>query len=134
MARTPTLPRFAPWWAWVAVAALLLKAAVPLLASTSAQWQGKALVEVCTGYGVATVALDPAGPGSHAPASAAAEVHGDHCTLSSLLGLAAPPAPAALPAAPPVTLEAGAAPHAPPACDACARWVAGLKHGPPRFA
>ena len=79
------------WWAWIAVAALLLKAAVPLLATASAHAQGKTLVEVCTVYGVATVALDGAvEAGSDAPMHAALQ-HGDPCTLSSLLAGTVPP-------------------------------------------
>ncbi len=49
----------APRWAlWLFVAALLLKSAMPLLANASAKMQGKALVEVCTVYGVSLVPLD----------------------------------------------------------------------------
>ena len=120
------------WAIWAFAVALLLKAAVPLLASASAQLQGKALVEVCTVFGVATVALDIQGP---QPAPAHAAVHaGDHCALTGLLALAAPePQLAAwhgarLDAEPPL-------PHlSSQAGDACATWVARLKHGPPALA
>ena len=122
-----------PHWAlWVFALALLLKSALPLLASASAQWQGKALVEVCTVYGVAQVA--PAGE-SPAPAGDGAGVHGAaHCALSALAALATPmpPAQAAWPGRP-----APAAPHcahAPPAPDASASWIARRKHGPPGIA
>ena len=112
--------------------ALLLKAAMPLLAGASAQLQGKALVEVCTVYGVATVALDSQGS-QPAPAHAAAHT-GDHCTLTGLVALAAPEAQ---PMAWPETPHNAAAPRPGPssqAPDACAAWVAGLKHGPPALA
>jgi hypothetical protein len=115
---------------WLAVCALLLKAAVPLLASVSAQAQGKALVEVCTTYGVATVALDDGTPGP-APQPEAAHA-GDHCVLGAVVALASPPVAAmSLPAqAPRGSLPRAETPEAPPA-DAAAAWVARLKHGPP---
>ena len=126
MTSRPLLPR---WAFWALVAAMLLKAAVPLLASASAHAQGKTVVEVCTVYGVATVALDSGA--SHEPASSAA-VHGDHCTLSPLLAFAAPPAGAATPALPgPARDAASVSRRVPEPPDACARWVAGLQHAPP---
>lgn len=119
------------WALWAFALALLLKSAVPLLATVSAQAQGKTLVEVCTVYGVSTVALsghDSAPASDHAPAHAS-----DHCALSGLVALAAPPA---LPA----TFDPGYRPIASERCaasasagDACALWVARLKHGPPTF-
>ena len=129
MSRKPWSTRFA---LWVAVCALLLKAAVPMLASASAQAQGKTLVEVCTVYGVATVALDEQGP-QPAPEHAAAH-SGDHCTLNALMAFAVPEAPAAaVLAAQPAALPPPSHPS-PQAPDACATWVARLKHGPPAFA
>jgi len=117
---------------WAAVCALLLKAAVPMLASVSAQAQGKTLVEVCTVYGVATVALDDQTP---QPAPEHAQAHsGEHCTLTALMVFAAPEAqpldvpPAQAGASPPLAQPSSQAP------DACATWVARLKHGPPVFA
>lgn len=129
MSRRPLSTRFA---LWLAMCALLLKAAVPMLASASAQVQGKTLVEVCTVYGVATVALEGQ---DQQPAPEHASAHnGDHCALNALMVLAVPetPAPAVLAA-----LQAVARPLSPPssqAPDACASWVARLKHGPPAFA
>ena len=117
------------WTPWVLAAALLLRAAMPWLASASAEMQGKALVEVCTVYGVSTVALDA---GDH-PQHAAAH-HGDLCALTALGALAsvAANAPALAPsrarAAAPLTAR-----RTPPARDACATWVARRKHGPPAF-
>ena len=135
MPRKPWPARFTSHLAlWAAVCALLLKAAVPLLATVSAHAQGKALVEVCTVYGVATVALDDSGS-QPTPEHTTTAHQGDHCALNALMALAVPDADApstaivALPAAPP--------PRAHPssqAPDACATWVARLKHGPPAFA
>ena len=129
MSRQPWFSRFA---LWAAVCALLLKAAVPMLASASAQAQGKTLVEVCTVYGVATVALDDQSP---QPAPEHAQAHsGDHCTLTALMAFAAPEAQAL--AVPSATMGAATPlPHpSPQVPDACATWMARLKHGPPAFA
>ena len=127
MSRKPWFTRFALWGA---VCALLLKAAVPLLASVSAQAQGKALVEVCTVYGVATVALD--GSGSQKAPEHGAGHAGDHCALTALMALDRPE-PSALVVIAPVSHAGAQSPAAASsqAPDANARWVAGLKHGPP---
>jgi hypothetical protein len=117
---------------WVAMCALLLKAAVPLLASASAHAQGKTLVEVCTVYGVATVAVD--GSSSQPDPDHGTAHQGDHCALNALMALAAPE-PEAL--AVPIAGHANPAPISHPssqAPDACATWVARLKHGPPTAA
>lgn len=123
------------WAAWAFALALLLKAAVPMLATVSAQLQGKTLVEVCTVYGVATVALDAQGGATPMPAPAGHDgAHpGDHCVLSGLLALAAPQpvahafaATIPLPATRPVARVATAAVR-----DAEAHWMSRLKHGPP---
>lgn len=122
-----------PRWAlWVFAVALLLKSAMPMLAQASAQLQGKALVEVCTVYGVSLVAVGD----DHAPVPDHASGHaGDHCALTALTALATPGATAvpALPSSggqhPPRSLHPSS--QAP---DACAIWVARLKHGPPSFA
>jgi hypothetical protein len=118
------------WALWVFAAALLLKASMPLLASASAQLQGKTLVEVCTVYGVSLVPLDAQG---QEPAPDHAPAHGnEHCTLTALTALAAPESP--MFAADPVPLRETSGPRAHPssqAPDACATWVARLKHGPP---
>jgi hypothetical protein len=124
-----TSPR---WALWLFAAALLLKAAMPMLASASAHAQGKAVVEVCTVYGVSLVALDGQDP---APASDHFADHaGSHCALSALTAFVDAPAAAA-----PVLSARSAGPepcrHARPlAPDASAAWVAGLKHGPPALA
>jgi len=121
------------WAAWAFALALLLKAAVPMLASVSAQVQGKTLVEVCTVYGVATVALDDSGEPKQLPADHAGAHGSEHCALSAVLAFAAPePAPVMAPAAAaPVHERPGSA--GVPAADAQADWIAQLKHGPPLF-
>ena len=126
--------RSSRWALWAFAAALLLKAAMPWLASASAQMQGKTLVEVCTVYGVSLVPLGGAGhepaPGGHA------SDHGsEHCALTALTALATVEPP--LSALAPLLLRDATAPIAYPSSqvpDACAAWVARLKHGPPAFA
>ena len=104
-----------------------------MLASASAHAQGKAVVEVCTVYGVSLVALDGQ---DQAPAPDHLAAHGDqHCALSALTALIEPHVgtPIALPA--PLASEPAPRVHAPPlAPDASAAWVARLKHGPPALA
>ena len=117
------------WAIWAFAMVLLLKAAVPLLASASAHVQGKALVEVCTVYGVATVVLD--GQGSQPAPEHVAGHAGDHCALTGLLALAAPELqPPALPDVPRDDAQQLSHPSI-QTPDACATWVARLKHGPP---
>jgi hypothetical protein len=125
-----------PRWAlWVFAAALLLKSAMPFLATASAQWQGKTLVEVCTVYGVslAPLAAEPHAPGD--PSDPAAGHADEHCALAALAALA-----------PAGTVPAGGVPRAanaadPPRlrtpvllADAGADWMALLHHGPPELA
>jgi hypothetical protein len=124
------------WALWAFAAALLLKTAMPLLASVSAQVQDKTLVEICTVYGVSLVAVSEHGDETApAPASETGGAHrADHCALSALPALATAPPAAAVPV-PGVTHGAPVprarwAAHVP---DACADWVALLKHGPPSF-
>ena len=121
------------WALWVFAAALLLKAAMPMLASASAHAQGKAVVEVCTVYGVSLVALDGQ---DQAPATDHLAAHGDqHCALSALTALVEPDVgtqlalPAPLPVAPAPRVQAP-----PLVADASAAWIARLKHGPPALA
>jgi hypothetical protein len=135
MIRAALPPSLKRWTPWVFALALLLKAAVPLLATAAAHAQGKTLVEVCTVYGVATVAVDDAStqPGTPDGPGHAGTHAGDHCVLSGVLlgaalgtcasavALHAPERAASPPPAPRLAL--------PP--DACADWVARLKHGPP---
>ena len=125
------------WALWVFAAALLLKAAMPMLASASAYAQGKAVVEVCTVYGVSLVALDGQDQApSQAPVPDHLATHGDqHCSLSALTALVEPQVgtqlalPALLPIEPVPRVQAP-----PLAADASAAWIARLKHGPPALA
>jgi hypothetical protein len=122
---------YSRWALWVFAAALLLKAAMPWLASASAQLQGKALVEVCTVYGVALVA-----PVGQEPAHEDGAPHGsEHCALTALGVMATPELPALdvvrhspLHDAPLQIGKPSSRVH-----DSCAAWVARLRHGPPRI-
>ena len=121
------------WALWAFAMALLLKAAVPLLASASAQLQGKALAEVCSVYGVATVALD--GQDSAPVPGHGSETHGgEHCTLTALMALSAPEVQSAAMPAPQRADSVPAVHPSPQPPDACAAWVARLKRGPPAAA
>lgn len=115
-------------WLWAMVALLLLKAAVPLLATVAAHGRDVALVEVCSVYGVRTVPVD--GPAEPAAPHSAAD---SHCTLASLLGPWAPVPAAALPQLP--TAEAATAsfvvPGHPAPADASQRWLTARLHAPP---
>jgi hypothetical protein len=139
----------------VMVCALLLKAAVPMLASAAAGLQGKSVAQICTVYGVATVAaqrsieaqqaahaahaghVDHAslagydGGTDHSHHSAAAH-GGDHCALAGLVALAAEDdaAPFVLPPVHRAPVPARASSVC-AATDSCALWVARLKQGPP---
>ncbi|HEX6707961.1 MAG TPA: DUF2946 family protein [Albitalea sp.] len=130
---------------WLAACALLLKAAVPLLASAAAAHQGRSVAEVCSVYGVALPSRQDPHAGHHHHAghgsgdehrSHALAAHGsDHCALSALASFAPPDAlPAALPQ--PLRLPAPRplADRLSLAADDCAAWVAQLHHGPPRLA
>ena len=118
---------------WAAVCALLLKSAVPMLATASAELQGKTLVEVCTVYGVMTVALDAEGHAEPVPTGHGSGVATEHCVLAGLLAWASPvqlaadwPGGAAADLAPVAGTSDGGLPP-----DAVARWAALRKHGPP---
>ncbi len=132
---------------WAAVAALVLKSAVPLLASAAAELQGKGVAQICSIYGV-DLATAPAAHHhhhQHGQASGAEPAqhdgghrdttHGsDHCALTALAAGVADAAP--------VWQGGVGLSHAIPlpelgcqvAHDACASWAARLKHGPPERA
>jgi len=142
----PTMPRWSPssrFALWAAVCALLLKAAVPMLAAGAAQMRGVSVADVCTVYGVTLAGashhehaghahhhVDPSGDDDHSSHSAA-EHSGDHCALTALAALAVPDT------AMPAVARAYSVPSEPRVetsdtfRDACASWVAQLKHGPP---
>lgn len=120
------------WAAWAFALALVLKAAVPLLATASAQIQGKALAEVCTVYGVATVTV---GDAESLPLHDGGPAHaGDHCTLGALAALSAPAPQSSIAPQGPMAEAPGQTARADLWPDACAAWAAQLKHGPPAFA
>jgi hypothetical protein len=142
---------------WGAVAALLLKSAVPLLASAAAGLQGKGVAQICSIYGVdlgvaPASHLDSAGHGHHHHHAEARDgqplghehehdhgrgdgAHGsDHCALMALAA-GVPEGASAW------TLPSEAAADAPKRrcarsffADDCASWVARLAHGPPTSA
>ncbi len=135
MISRPTAPR---WTFWVLGCALLLKAALPMLATASAQVQGRALVEVCTAYGIATVEAGALGAAHAAAASDVPDAPllahaAERCVLGAVIALGVP-LPAAAPAAVPAPTQAqpvlpGVAPPAVP--DAPSAWAAQLTHAPP---
>ena len=118
-------------WLWVMVALLLLKAAMPLLAAWAAHDRGVALVEVCSVYGVRTIAVDDPAE----PASAHASVEGT-CALASLLGPWAPLPTAAQPPkpAPEISASPGQRVSGPAWPDASLRWLTWQLHAPPLMA
>ncbi|RQP22562.1 hypothetical protein [Piscinibacter terrae] len=137
---------------WAAVFALLLKAGVPMAAAMAASLQGVATAEVCPVYGVALpgpadghahhhhhhdhgvhASNDGSGPKEdHSRHELAA--HGDHCALTALAAFAGPD-DVAVSVAPAARFTAALPPrHTESVPDACALWVARMKHGPPASA
>jgi hypothetical protein len=119
-------------WGWLLIALSLLKLATPWVASVAAQQRGVALVEVCSVYGVRTVAL----PKNGVPMPAGEAAHGDSgdCVLASVLGAAGLGLHSAAvllhapPQVPPWRVATVlAAPH-----DASRRWLAAQLHAPPQ--
>jgi hypothetical protein len=113
---------------------LLLKSAMPWLASVAAQSQGKDLVEICTEHGVRLMAAENAAKPSPA-AQQLPSATNDHCPLNGLSALASLPSTeiGPIPAAwrqPAATLPREVV-HVQ---DACATWAARLEHGPPSLA
>ena len=130
----PLLRRAPARVAWLVAALLLLQAAVPLLAKVAAQARGVQLVEVCSVYGMQTIAIDRDGHVDPAPQDTGTQAHGNqHCVLASLLtaALVHPPLAAVHLHAPAPTHEVAAlaARALPP--DAERVWQAARKHGPP---
>ena len=128
----------------LAVCALLLKAAVPLLAATAAQMQGLPVAQLCSLYGVATTRTSSSGPIGHIhhhlaagaghdsdPHSAADHGH-DHCALTAVSAMAVDhAAPVFLAPRDDATASSAELGGDCAFCDECARWVARLAHGPP---
>jgi hypothetical protein len=137
--RTSLLPwrRHAALLLWLVLALTVFKAATPLLAAWSAQRQGLAVAEVCSVYGVRTVALAvdaaPAAPAGHDSGLAHAA---EHCALGAVVwaALTTITLPAVLLHAPAHALLAADVLGAIAPPDATQLWVAARKHGPPRHA
>lgn len=120
------------WPVWVFAAALLLKAAMPWLASESAQLQGKTAFEICSVHGVS---IDAASAGKDMPAPERSSQRSEHCALTALGALATAEAPLLSPI--PVLVHEAGRPRshtASDAPDASATWIARRKHGPPAHA
>ena len=110
---------------WV-VGMLLLQSAMALFAAEAARAQSRALVEVCTAFGVATVPVDS--DPAHTPAKAGG--HGD-CLLTHL-GVGVPGTDAIAPvAAIPAAVATVGAGCWQPTRDRCAAWYTGKVHAPP---
>lgn len=134
--------RIARFTALVAVWALLLQAATPMLAAWAAQRQGVPVAEVCEVHGVAMPRAvtsdtastatarndDPSAPTSHGSRTG-------HCALLAVSAFA-PPATAPLAPVPSELVLSPARPitTAAPCRDDCTRWMARLHHGPPASA
>jgi hypothetical protein len=126
-------------WAWLLVALLLLQGALPAVAVWAAASRGVALVEVCSVYGVRTVAVGIdasglAGARDDAPPGGEAHSQGEPCALAFLLAnplLELPPVAAWLPGlTAPATHVPNSLQHALP-FDARLRWLAMRHHAPP---
>lgn len=114
---------------------LLLKAAVPLIATFVARQQGVELAEVCSVYGVRLLST-----GNTLPNSPDGQVgqHADgHCLLGALLNAAfAPPQvpTTSLSSRSSESLELGTEVTAPPRWDAQLAWFVARTHAPPVLA
>ena len=142
----------------MAVFVLLLKAAVPLLASVAAQVQGKGVAALCDVYGVALPSqqahaghaehahhaghaghasdIGHAGHAGHSEPGSDSRHRGDHCVLTALSALVTPASLegvdlAVVKGSLAYTHSASERPDRTP--DASARWAVLLKHGPPSF-
>lgn len=113
-------------WLWAAVCALLLKSAMPMLATGAARGQSVPVADICSVYGVAQQPISGEEPTrQHA---------GDHCALTGLgaLALLADLPPLHRPDQPVSYLKSATTCRSDR--DACASWVAQLQHGPPAIA
>ena len=128
---------------WAAICALLLKAAMPVLATGAAKAHNVPVADICSVYGVALRPVSDAGPdqytdhrdhedrGSH-PGDQHAS---DHCVLTAL-GALAPHAgtPPRLWSSNEPDVYQPSGTTCSPTHDACAVWAARMQHGPPAFA
>lgn len=148
MFRRSRTSRFA---SWAAVCVLLLNAAAPMLVAGAAQLRGVSAAEVCPLYGIAQLGGQHSrhagmadhqrhshhdGHDSQSSGSHSGESHsGADCALTALAAFAvfdiASPtnAMSTCTSIPAHRFETSNAFN-----DACATWVARLKHGPPAFA
>jgi hypothetical protein len=125
------LPARRPSLVWLLALIVFLKAAVPLLAAASARERGVSLAEVCSVYGVRTVAPEQ---GLDTPKPAQSEHAGsEHCALTPLLGTAvhaSPPVAAVRLHAPAkARLQRPAEPLA--QSNASFDWLVARTHAPP---
>ena len=126
--------------ALIAISALLLNAAMPMLARAAAEMQGVPIAEVCEVYGVAMAQAAQADPHAHHhhpmhSGHDASGAHGsDHCALLALAAAAPPGVLPMLAMHDGVDFVFDLPPPQRPVFDAAAKWVAGLKHGPPQRA
>jgi len=134
------------WVLWAAVGVLMLRAAMPLLATAAAQLRGVPVGEVCDVYGVNLPTASEGVHSGHAHHLAGLAGHGGHaghgsnpssphseerCALTALGTLASPCVALAVNVHASAEV-AGTAPSVPTQFhDACATWVARLKQGPP---
>jgi hypothetical protein len=141
------MTRFA---SWLAVTAMLLRVAMPMLAVGAAQLRGVAVGSVCTVYGVVlpgSTGTAHASHGHHHAEHASHDGHdghtpgsqethsGDHCALTGLAVLGVSHAPMFGAATEGRHAIGELAPSAPPAWgDASATWAARRKQGPPATA
>ncbi len=129
--RLRTLLARCPSLLWLLVFVVLLKVATPLLATLSARERAVPLAEICSVYGVRTVALEE--PADASEPLTAGHASSQHCVLTPLLGaamLAAPVVAAVQLHAPAQTrFQAPAKSPLPP--DAGLAWLAGRTHAPP---
>lgn len=120
-----------PWLVWLLVSMVLLKAATPLLATVSARDRAVSLGEICSVYGVRSVAAEEPSDASK-PVPSGHESPG-HCVLAPLLGAAvlAAPAMAAVQLHAPAQTHVQAPAKSPLPPDAGLAWLAGRTHAPP---
>lgn len=122
-----------PAWFWALALLVLVKAAVPLLATVAAGARGVDLVEVCSIYGTRTVEVTAQADEKSAPPATGHGIADGHCALSSVLGPTAPSVHAESLAVVPKSEAARL--HAPRAAldraDPVLRWLVGRLHAPP---
>lgn len=131
----------------LAVSAMLLRVAMPMLAAGVAHQRGVAVGSICSVYGVVAgdgsrsapagpLTTDVAPPGPDGAAPAPEDAHAGHdCALTALTELVAsyPPAFGAIPGADDCFVNPTSVVRSAWA-DASAAWIARRKQGPPQYA